>query len=73
MNNWKLLMNNTWVLYDNKKQPVAQIVRQGTLSNNWRARAHTGWGFDFKTTDGVGAIKGMLEAYLGIRSLQIHT
>lgn len=67
MNDWKLLMNSTWVLY-NKRQPVAQIVRLGTHSNHWRATSCCGTRYDLVTQSSLGLIKQILE-----RDVELHS
>lgn len=66
MNNWRLLLNNTWILYQNQK-PVAQIMRHGTHSNHWCATSCRGTRYDIITQSSLGLIKQLLEADVELR------
>lgn len=35
-NTWKLLLNNTWIYYDQRGIPAAQVVRQGNHHLAWQ-------------------------------------
>lgn len=45
MNNWRLLLNQTWVLFDKNNRALAQLVKQGTHNPMWRGESCSGLRF----------------------------